>query len=507
MPTAPVTQAPPDLSGKSLDLTPSTAPVAGSLATPAPSNKAVVVTSGAARQVTADHVAKLTSLTTPPATTTPTTPASGGGTPAPYVPNIGPQGPVPQSVIDNAKANPPVTSPTGKDVFGNDVPGYQPPPSTSPTTNADGTPNYDDAVKGITDPAIAAQYKSSLQSLDKEISDANATLDAAKSTYANDPAADAMVASIKAQYDQQIQLMKDKNTQFLGKVGSSVAAFGGLGPMSQSFLNDEQQRADARVSDIQGKEQDAMNKARIAYQTQDYKALNDAMTAYDKANKDKLTALNDLLTATDKSVKESQAQAKISSAADKQAVALDISKSNSLATGIADSIAKSGITDQGQIDQYVQSMADEYGITNPDILKSAVEKARQASMKSLAGTANTLSTIQKRETPKVPAGGKGSTKGSGTDGTYSYTQSDVGTYSGFLDTGGTDPSGTRYNGRGSDGYVDPGAYTYALNDWVKNGGTPGGFAKKFPVKTNVNPASYEQLPEAIRPKAATPITH
>lgn len=57
-----------------------------------------------------------------------------------------------------------------------------------------------------------------------------------------------------------------------------------------------------------------------------------------------------------------------------------------------------------------------------------------------------------------------------------------------------------FNGRGSDGYVDPGAYIYAYNNWP---GTKAQFLSAFPVKTHVNPASYGLLPAAIpRPTAA-----
>lgn len=442
------------------------------------SGQAVVVTSGPARQVTADNITKLQSITQPAV----------------------PINPTDTQLAARQDATKTLYNPDGSVNTSAGAGAAPAPSSSSPTVNADGTPNYDGAVKGISDPAVASQFKSSLQAIDQEVSQAKANLDAAKANAINDPAANALVDSIKAQFETQIKLMKDKNTQFLGKVGASVAAFGGLGPMSQGFLNDEQQRADGRIADIVAKENDAVLKAQIAYQTKNYKALNDAMTAYDKANRDKLTTLNTLLSATNKQVKQQQDEQKINAAAEKQAVALDISKSTNLATGIAKSIADSGLTDQSQIDQYLEATAQEYGITNPDILKSAVEKARQASIKSLAGSANSLSTIAAREKPK--AAPKGSTKGNGTDGTYKYAQGDIDAYSGFLNQGGTDPSGTRYNGRGSDGYVDPGAYTAALGDWVKQGGTPAGFASKFPVKKNINPASYGELPDVIRPKAA-----
>jgi len=70
-----------------------------------------------------------------------------------------------------------------------------------------------------------------------------------------------------------------------------------------------------------------------------------------------------------------------------------------------------------------------------------------------------------------------------------------------MNKGGVAPDGTRFNGRGSDGFVDPGTYMAAYQDWIKNNGTPVGFAKKFPVATNVNPTSIPSLPAALQPRA------
>lgn len=59
------------------------------------------------------------------------------------------------------------------------------------------------------------------------------------------------------------------------------------------------------------------------------------------------------------------------------------------------------------------------------------------------------------------------------------------------------PNGTKIgNARGADGYVDPGVYLEAFKQWT---GTPSTFLTAFPVKTNVNPASYNLLPAAIKP--------
>lgn len=479
---------------------------------PAPSGtgQALLVTSNSARSTTANNIAQLQQVTTP----------AGGSTTSPDMKN-NPTNPAPITINNN----PAPTSTTlaqdqakaanqgkpGYDVLGNPIsvtPGASDSGSGGGASAGD---QYDSAVASITDPGLQAQFKTQLQAQDQQVQQAQANLTSAQALSQNDPAATAAISAIQAKYEQQIQLMTAKNTQLIGRANTSVAAFGGLGPMGQDFLSNEQADADARISNLQAEEQDAVTKAQIAYQTQDAKALNQAMTAYDAANKAKLTALNDLLTASNKQVTQMQAQQKIDAAAAKQSVTLDVSKSTNLAAEIAKNISDAGITDAGQVTQYIQGVAQEYGITNPDILASAVTKAQQTAQKASDASSNTADTIANRDARTAIAAQKKnnptSTKGSGTDGTYKYTQSDVDSYSALLNQGGSGPDGTAYNGRGTDGYVDPTAYVAALKDWTSNGGTPAGFAKKFPVKANINPTSYSLLPKAIQPAAAAASTY
>lgn len=63
------------------------------------------------------------------------------------------------------------------------------------------------------------------------------------------------------------------------------------------------------------------------------------------------------------------------------------------------------------------------------------------------------------------------------------------------------PNGDKIgNGRGSDGFVDPYVYLELFNQWT---GTTKDFLASFPVKENVNPLSYNLLPEAIKPTVKT----
>lgn len=67
----------------------------------------------------------------------------------------------------------------------------------------------------------------------------------------------------------------------------------------------------------------------------------------------------------------------------------------------------------------------------------------------------------------------------------------------FLKTG-TDGAGVKFGApQGTDGFVDPDVYITAFKNWP---GTPNEFITKFPVKTYVNPLSYNQLPASIQPE-------
>lgn len=364
------------------------------------------------------------------------------------------------------------------------------------TTNADGsTTDPNDPTSGLP-PAIASEYKAILTDQTNAITTAQNNLAAATATLTDDPAALAAAETISNNYGTLIDAMNQKNALVLGRAQAGEAAFGGLGVMPQTFMSNEMDAASTRIANLVNEEQSALLKSNTAYQNDDVKAFNDAQTALNSATTAKKDTLNTLLTASQKEVTQTQAQQKIDAANTKAQLSSDVTTSAKIAASMAQSLSESGITDPDQIAAYVQAMATKNGITNTDILQSALVTAQAANQKANLAAANTTSEIQKR-------GSTGTTKAKGgTDGTYTYSASDLSTYSSLMDQGGT-INGTQYNGRGSDGYVDPGTYTASYNDWIKNGGTPKGFIAKYPVKTNVNPSSYSELPAAIAPKAAT----
>ena len=342
---------------------------------------------------------------------------------------------------------------------------------------------------GKMDAGLVQSYKDSLVQMDQRVSDAKNTLSSALSTLQNDPAAASAISMIEAKFDQQLELMKGKNNMVLGRASTAIAAYGGLGQMSNDFMSHEQDLAITRLSDIISKESSAIMTATAAYKKGDLAAFDSASKQLDTVTKDKTDAINKLLKSSNDAVKTQQAQQKLDQQKITQQQTSDIKLSTAVAGSIADSIKQNGLTDPKQIKDYIDGVAKAQGITNTAVLESAVSKIQLSN-------ANTESTINKRNQPPKPTG---SNKG-GVDGAYKYTPDDISSYASVMDKGAT-IDGTTYNGRGSDGYVDPGTYVASYNDWIKNGGTPKGFLAKFPAKTNVNPTDYKAIPQALRPVA------
>lgn len=434
---------------------------------PAP-KQAVIVTSGPARAATAENTSKLMQVTQP---------------------NLGPINPT-QTRLDNrntAASSTTTPTPTGDKA---QIPEANMPAGGYSNGTSGNSSSTSDPTSSIKDPAIAAQMKTTLANIDSEVTQAQSNIDNVKARSLNDPAATAMVDQIKAKYDAQFKLLNARNTQLLGRASNANAAFGGLGEMSQNFLSEEQSKADQRVSDLQSQEDAAITKAQIAYQTQNFKDLNTAMDAYDKANKAKLDALNKLMTETDKSVKDMQAQQKLEMAQEKQAVTLDVTKSANLGNALAKQIADSGITDQSQIDSYIQSAAQEYGINNPDILRSAIEKARQTLLKTDVSAANTLDSIKNRDagtdikqqnanTSAERARISASKKGGGGSKPKFVTSTAISTATPQFEAH-----------KGEDGYIDPAKWIAGRKNWQAEGGTEASYKSNF-IKY-LNPASYEK---------------
>ncbi len=123
--------------------------------------------------------------------------------------------------------------------------------------------------------------------------------------------------------------------------------------------------------------------------------------------------------------------------------------------------------------------------------KTAVKAFQQANGLVVDGIAGPKTLAKMAEKGITPSGKTGSGTPTVTEQKNLLTQT--------LNTG-VAPNGTKIGPpRGSDGYVAPEVYIEAFKQWT---GTPQQFMTAFPVKSNVNPLSYQILPEVLKQSVA-----
>jgi len=508
--TTPTTLPP----GTSVTPATSTTPATGSTTTPAPTT--TYTPPAGATETTLPGGA--TGYYTAATGTTPESMTDAQGNPLQYSNAVG-------TWIDPATGAPPATASSSSSIPGSTGGATAADGTISPTVQSIGDITASLASTGLA-PSLQSLYANNIQQQQQQQAQAYQTLEQAKATLANDPAALAAVAAINAKYQVLIDAMNLKNTQVLGKASNSVAAFGGLGTMSTNFMSDQMDAASSRIATIVSEQQNAVLTAQSAYGKEDLAAFNTAMTAYQKTITDMNTSLIALNTATDKQVTQTQAQAKIDLSTQNDQVANDVKTSTANAGSVYSYLVANGI-DLSKPDALatpdavalLQQEATAMGISDWNSLSGEVAKyALTANNDASLATSRTAATADRAQTtndtnlktqytinkPYSVAGGVKP----GTDGTYNYTAADLTSGAQFLKQGGT-VNGQTFAPRGADSYVDPGAYIALFNNWVAAGGTAKGFLSKFPVKSNVNPTSVAALPTALQPTtaAATTIQH
>lgn len=229
-----------------------------------------------------------------------------------------------------------------------------------------------------------------------------------------------------------------------------------------------------KLQELQVAEAKAISDANTAKLNGNLAVLKEQMANIKQIQADKATALKNYYTQITQSPKLAAAQ-------------IDPASAQAMLTSM-------NTLDDTDKEAFIHAVATKFGL-DPAAVVASLSSVVTASDKADLAKKNAQATLQNKLNPKSKSGG---VKG-GTDGTYSYTADDITGGDALLGSGGKGPDGVTYNGRGKDGYVDPGAYIALYDSWVnKNNGTPKGFLTKFPLK-NVNPKAYSQLPKALQP--------
>ena len=212
----------------------------------------------------------------------------------------------------------------------------------------------------------------------------------------------------------------------------------------------------AAASNIQ-KIQDGMNKSVLNLQ----KAMNDYKNAQTKAN-------NAAITAGTKA----------------------ISTAKSISTSVAAEVADLSPEDKKKV---IAQVAQQYNI-DPEILTGFVDDASTKNSQTQQRLNN--STENANRTSNKNTGG-------GQSGNFKYSGQDISDITSSLQQGGN-YNGTKYNGVGKDGYVDPGLYQELGTAWQQQGGKLADFVKNFPPSKYINPAANSTLPTYFRNTSRTP---
>lgn len=364
-----------------------------------------------------------------------------------------------------------------------------------------GSTSYDDGTEKVTgNESIDKQISKVKSDAQDQIDQINSTLQ--KLLSSSDGATSSLIAQLQANYQSLKANLDDKLKNQEGWINQSNERNGRAryAPiLAQGLISSAEVQEAMKLNDAFNKMSLAVSKAQQAQDNNDTKLFNQAYSEIKGIKSDMTTSIGKLYTLSSANLRAQQSQDRENRLADQQTFNQNLQTSKRSAPGLAKEME--GMASDADKTSFLQSYSDSTGIPM-DILWGDVSAQMSTDSKNKASIDNINSEIDKRN-----ASGTNGTGGkSYTDGSFKYSDSDVTDISTILDQGGN-IDGTKYNGKGKDGYVDPDLYQALANAWVKQGGTTGGFIKKFPPANYVNPAANPNLPSYLQNKSkVTPAT-
>jgi len=275
-------------------------------------------------------------------------------------------------------------------------------------TNEDGSYSitYSDGTlaklpKGM-DPALASLQHDNIIALQKQKDKSKELMDELANTLANNPASQVAASRISASYDKLISQMEDKNKILAGTQMKNSARTGMMqyaNEMDTNFKSMELDRSLSRIEDLITKKNDAIQKSNDAYKAGDVKAFDAASKDYEANLKNMNAAIKGVQDQINSQIKLNDAEIKQEQTLARQRTLDSYKASTATARAVATQIKD--ITDPVKIDEIITNSANELGITDPTILKSAVEKEQAIMEKESVGISNTKSTIANRDKTKT----------------------------------------------------------------------------------------------------------
>jgi hypothetical protein len=287
----------------------------------------------------------------------------------------------------------------------------------------------------------------------------------------NDPIAIQAAQQISNTYDQLIKTMEAKNNILGGMADVSIARYGGLGIMNEQQRTAVLQAGVARVADLQQKKIDAITKSNAAYKAGDVKAFEQASKDYQNSLKESQNAIGDLQKTINDQIKTHDAEIKQAQTQIRQQTIDDHNFATQNARDIATTLKNNGITDinspEGQ--KVLQDAADTYGISNPNVLFSAVENEQAKMKKEDLANAHSEAINNKLLNPTAPKATAAERETTAVDG-----------FSSYMVPGAKDPKGTPIID--DNGFITPTAWNSLIKLAPQKGLTRAKFIQAFADK-------------------------
>lgn len=311
----------------------------------------------------------------------------------------------------------------------------------------------------------------------------------------------ALISSIQKKYEARRAKMEDINKRMLeGKrIAGITAGRQRYAPgIEEGLLSAEEMDGQARLAEIDAEELSLIAQAKAARDEASYKAFHDYMARIKQLNDDKLntiTKLHQLAIDQDKLLEDKRKNA----AAEARLKQQDAFK---LAEGIAGSVYEGyqGFETEAERLAFIQKVSEKYGVDPAVIYDSMLEYGKETK-KSALELENIQSQITSREEQtkidrqreaRLAEGDKKEAGEVKVKDVFSEAQS--------LFEYGNEELG--FNGRGTDGYVDPNLYIAIFKKIEAELGREAAvqFLDKFPPEDNLNPAnaSRADLPAVIK---------
>lgn len=265
------------------------------------------------------------------------------------------------------------------------------------TKNEDGTESYKelDAKQGV-QYDLDRGLKEAKDRQTQRVTAANETLDSIKTK--GTAATSALIDSIKKTYQARISLMEASNKRLLGakeQAGLKSGRSKYLTELHKDVISDEEQQGLTRVADLEGKMLSLIAEAEVARSNKDLEIFNARMDELNDASDDMQTTVRDLQKLSFDKLKEMRDADKAESDMAKDALQMQLDKSERAAPALATAMA--GLKTSQEKSAFVLEYSKRTGIP-PEVLLGDIEKSAKEDEKKKLDIDNVRSQINTRET-------------------------------------------------------------------------------------------------------------